>query len=199
MVGTTLMEAVTWNPDMFGNIELGDKIQSLKEDIVNQIMIDNFSYLCAYEEPMFFTQTVKHFFRSHKVEFEKLYETTLLEYNPIENYDRHEESKDVYSDTITGGYTDTNSGTDTTENEISADNESGYQNDNKSTTTLGTSVTRNNNSRMGHDDKYTSHIHGNIGVTTSQQMIEAERRVVEFNILQYISEKFGHELMIRVS
>lgn len=54
-----------------------------------------------------------------KYQYSKLYATTLLEYNPIENYSMTETGTDTNStngtktDTL-GGYTDTTSGTDTT-------------------------------------------------------------------------------------
>ena len=54
-----------------------------------------------------------------KYKYSKLYETTLLEYNPIENYSMTEEGTDTTSASGTktddlGGYSDTTSGTDTT-------------------------------------------------------------------------------------
>lgn len=179
---------------MFQNIVLPDNLIPLSENIVNQIMMDNYSFLCMYEEPRFFKQFVDHFFKSHEIEFKKMYDTVLLEYNPIENYDRVEDgtSENWGKD----DYTNTNSGKDVTTNTISAMNSSEFQNDTKSQLELGTSMTHGD--KYDNNNKYHSRTHGNIGVTTSQQMIEQERRVAEFNILQYISDKFGHELMIRV-
>ena len=54
-----------------------------------------------------------------KYKYSKLYETTLLNYNPIENYSMTEEGTDTTSASGTktddlGGYSDTTSGTDTT-------------------------------------------------------------------------------------
>ena len=54
-----------------------------------------------------------------KYKYSKLYDTTLLEYNPIENYSMTEEGTDTTSESGTktddlGAYSDTTSGTDTT-------------------------------------------------------------------------------------
>lgn len=40
--------------------------------------------------------------------------------------------------------------------------------------------------------------HGNIGVTTTQQMIEEERRVVQFSVEQYIADAFADKFIITV-
>lgn len=55
----------------------------------------------------------------HKYNYTRLYNTTLLEYNPIENYSMTEEGTDTTSSSGTktddlGAYSDTTSGTDTT-------------------------------------------------------------------------------------
>ena len=47
-----------------------------------------------------------------------------------------------------------------------------------------------NSSGASADNKRISRIWGNVGVTTSQQMIEEERRVSQFNISDYIIESF---------
>ena len=38
--------------------------------------------------------------------------------------------------------------------------------------------------------------HGNIGVTTSQQMLESERNVANFNIYDYITNQFKQEFCL---
>lgn len=45
-------------------------------------------------------------------------------------------------------------------------------------------------------ETFTSRVHGNIGVTTSQQMIEAEREVVQFHVYDFIASEFENKFMI---
>lgn len=186
----TLLEQVTWNPDLFKDIVLPEKIIPHMETVINQIMADNANLKCAYPHPQMFKQMVDHFFKSRLTEFTRMYETVIADYDPIENYNRYEDS----NDTSGGGFTDTNGGSNTTVNEVSAMNSGGFQNDDKSTTTLGTTYTRKNDGRYTHH----SRIHGNIGVTTTQQMLESERKLLEFNYFKYVSSKFAEDLMIRV-
>ena len=41
-------------------------------------------------------------------------------------------------------------------------------------------------------------MYGNIGVTTTQQMIEAEREVVQFSVIEFIADDFKNEFCISV-
>lgn len=212
MLGTRLLEMVTWNPDLFKGIVLPPKMvqANLTQTVIDTIMKEHYNHVCLYEEPAFFKQCIDLFFQQHLIEFTKLYDTVIVEYNPIENYDRYEDSHrvvkgdDNYNDANTGGYTDTNGGSDITTNQVSAMNDTGFQNDSKSTTTLGSSMTRDNHINLAHDESYSNddtyhaRTHGNIGVTTTQQMLEQERRIAEFNIFFHISNKFFEELMVQV-
>ena len=76
-----------------------------------------------------------------KYKYSKLYDTTLLEYNPIENYSMTEEGTDTTSESGTktddlGAYSDATSGTDTTTITDSKTEKIGaYENASTSTTT----------------------------------------------------------------
>lgn len=59
----------------------------------------------------------------------------------------------------------------------------------------GSNTTEGNEIHMG---LHSGRLHGNIGVTTSQQMLEAELDVSKFNIYNEISDLFVSELLIYV-
>lgn len=46
--------------------------------------------------------------------------------------------------------------------------------------------------------KHTAYMYGNIGVTTTQQMIEAEREVVQFSVIEFIADDFKNEFCLSV-
>ena len=72
-------------------------------------------------------------------------------------------------------------GTSTAENTISADNASEYQPDSKTVVTPDL------------------HTYGNIGVTTSQQMLEAELNIVtRLDLINYIADDFRNEFCLDV-
>ena len=55
-----------------------------------------------------------------------------------------------------------------------------------------------NSSGASADNKRVSRIWGNVGVTTSQQMVEEERRVSQFNISDYIIDSFKKRFCLLV-
>lgn len=78
------------------------------------------------------------------------------------------------------------------------------------TTTRGTTDTTNYNSsesttygstvtgRHTGTEKYTAHMHGNIGVTTTQEMITQEIELRKFDIYTDIASRFEHEFLVQV-
>lgn len=89
------------------------------------------------------------------------------DYNPLDNYNRHEEYTDTES-------TDSEYSSDgTSENQVSAYNVNTYQPDTKEI--------NNASGETGTDRelKHNAHLWGNIGVTTSQQMLNEELKIRE--------------------
>jgi hypothetical protein len=68
------------------------------------------------------------------------------------------------------------------------------------TGTEGTSHTGTIKDNGGEDafNDHTAHIHGNIGVTTSQQMLEAELDISKWNIYEHITDLFLTEFVIPI-
>lgn len=155
---------------------------------------------------------------ANDISYSEMYEALIAEYNPIENYDRYEDTdstkgsqsntSDYGSFSVTkdfGAQTETDSigaGTNTIENTVAPFNSSEFVNDNKTVETDGsrtnskafadytdtdTTSERIDTFTEGQRLDYTSsHIHGNIGVTTNQQMIEAELELRKKHIIDII-------------
>lgn len=162
--------------------------------------------------------------------WERLYKTTLLEYNPIENYDRMEEwteaedtKKNTEADATGTSKTDTD-GTSTREsntdgvindqkyvsayNEVEftpteRDNNTQNEKNNSEQKDVGTvsvkTTAENTTDETGNRNLLRKgRAHGNIGVTTSQQMIEAEREVALYNIIDVIITSFKNRFCLQV-
>lgn len=162
--------------------------------------------------------------------WERLYKTTLLEYNPIENYDRMEEwteaedtKKNTEADATGTSKTDTD-GTSTRESNtdgvindqkyVSAYNEVEFtptERDNNTqneknnseqkdvgTVSVKTSAENTTDETGNRNLLRKGRAHGNIGVTTSQQMIEAERDVALYNIIDVIINSFKNRFCLQV-
>ena len=124
-------------------------------------------------------------------------------YNPLENYDSNEESTNTIGlkeeNFKKGANTDTTEvgqGTITTKNDVTSYENNTFADAGKVTTDESARTTT---SKMGersdirtekeHVDKFTKRIHGNVGVTTSQQMIESELELRKRNVVtEYLTE-----------
>ena len=144
-------------------------------DIVKQnLLLETESMEILYPAAPFLKAAITVWAAERKEVWDKLYDTTQLDYNPIENYDRQEESSSSNAGTSSGSTTVTNSNT--------------AYNSNTFTDTAQSNTSGNNQSNSA--GSFRSRIHGNIGVTTSQQMVEAQRQVVQFCMTQYIIDDF---------
>lgn len=124
-------------------------------------------------------------------------------YNPIENYDRNEESTTTTGakeeNFKKGANTDTTEigqGTITTKSDVTSYESNTFADADKVTTDESPRTTTNilgerldTRTEKEHVDKFVNHVHGNVGVTTSQQMIESELELRKRNIIfEYLTE-----------
>lgn len=119
----------------------------------------------------------------------KAYNAIVAEYNPIENYDMVEEEDSTITDDadtrVTGSATDNTTSVESTHNVYGYNSSSASPSESDSTST-GTKTdldTKYDNER-GIDRTLTRH--GNIGVTTSQQMIESELKLRAFKFFERV-------------
>lgn len=145
--------------------------------------------------------------KSHKYEYDKLVDTLSLEYNPIENYSMTEKG----TDTRTPNITQTNKGKNTntvgldtsiTTGKTTFDKSDSFINDSKTTNTgtntdtqdIDTTVTTTGNEKTVHEFTRS----GNIGVTTSQQMIQSERELAMFSVVDMFVKAIADIILIGV-
>ena len=123
---------------------------------------------------------VQTFLNSNAYKIEGLYQSTIQEYSMIENYDMEE------TQTNTGNVT-TNSST--TAGTTMTNNVSTYDND--TLRTSGNTVNSGTDTATATVADTTGHTlrrHGNIGVTTSQQMILSERELINVEFCKIVSD-----------
>lgn len=178
-----------------------------KTKLVNQIILETAELEVIYPAPGFLKTAIGLWSATRNISWDRFYKASLLEYNPIENYDRQE------TETITG--TQAHSGTDTTTNTGTASGSGSDTNkiagfdsvtlvDHDSNTSTA-STTTSETTELSHGEQIadshsrTSRIHGNIGVTTSQQMLEQEIAVTDkLNIYDIITNDFKNRFCILV-
>ena len=189
----TLYGMYQYDPTLFDGVTLPDGMD--KTLMVNQIIRQSGDLFPYYQVPPQVKTAITEWFTRRKSNFAKLWEGFTAEYNPIENYDRHEDSTETPNIT----HTLYNSGKDSSSNEADVQGFNGTEYvPNSRTKSSGTSSTNGTDKETG-TRQYTSRVHGNIGVTTSAQMLEGElalRRGLDIYVL--IAEEFETENLIQV-
>ncbi|MBQ0167471.1 MAG: hypothetical protein KBT02_10240 [Treponema sp.] len=191
-------------PNLFDKLVIPQALD--RETLVDNLLAELAEFEVLYPSAPFMRLMIGTWSKKQLPIWEKLYKTTILEYDPISNYDRKEEwtddaNKSGDSSSSFRGST-TASGTSTEENKVSAFNEAGYtphdssqrgetQNQDNQSDTNAYSTEQSTNRRTGR-------AYGNIGVTTTQQMIEQERESVLYNIYDTIIADFKRRFCLAV-
>ena len=213
MARITLWGFYQYDKTLFDNIVLPEGID--KDNLVSDIMRNSGDLYPYHQVPEYLKSNINYWFARRLFDFERMYEALRVEYSPIENYDRKENTTRSYensgtdkeSTTLGSTTTSTNVGSNDNENKVSAYNESDYSNREKDTQSYNSTLT---NTGSGTDTKQTEYglkrkevedirVHGNIGVTTSQQMIESEMELrAKYDIYKIISREFEREFLVQV-
>lgn len=193
-----------YNKDLFELLTLPAGID--KETLVDNILIKSSEFEVLYSDPELLHDIIGVFSKKWERTFSKWYEALNIEYNPLENYDRNE---DWNENGTTSNNTSNNaesymndSGSSTSTNKVSAYNSNSFQNDsenmgvNSSNTNSNTAFTGNENGSNSNIRK--GHVHGNIGVTTSQQMLQSELDIALWNLYEHITDLLLKEVCILV-
>ena len=189
----TLYGMYKYDPTLFDGVTLPEGMD--KTLMVNQIIRQSGDLFPYYQVPPQVKTAITEWFARRKDNFAKLWQGFTAEYNPIENYDRQEDSTETPNIT----HTLSNSGQDASTNEADVQGYNGTDYvPNSRTKSSGTSSTNGTDTESG-TRTYTSRIHGNIGVTTSAQMLTGEltlRRSLDIYAL--IAEEFENDNLIQV-
>ena len=214
--------------------------------LINNLIIQAGAFELVYTSFPILRQYVGDWSKRRLPVWQKLYNTTVLDYNPIENYNRHEiwhdtgkgtnersdtstvtntqqgsahqEQSDNGNGTSTSTSTSTNddlrkkwgfnletpanaeeniitaNGNNKTDNSFNSGSNVNQSSSNTVNTTHGGKINDKNTNDSWHD----GHLYGNIGVTTTQQMIEQERKIAEFDVMKYIILDFIQEFCVMV-
>lgn len=196
------------NDDLFKYLDLPAGID--KESVKDNIMLRGGEFEVLYSNPYFMQDSIKVWANKWYRTFQKWKEALDVKYAPLDNYDRYEDFTDTHTGTgsINTSTTLDNTVSDdsdsTVENKVSAFDSSAYQPKDQTTTdynnrsTLDSDGTSNTSTSDNKTIEHHAHLHGNIGVTTSQQMLQAELEVQRFNLIEQITDIFLREYVIPI-
>lgn len=157
-------------------------------NVITQYCILHYGYCqLFFKTPEATTQAIRTVLIGDAYSNQTIYETTKLTYDPIKNYDMIESEA-----TQTGADSSITLGEHTTTVSVSPFNTPAQMVDTQQSTTPRVLNSSNDESST----KRTLERSGNIGVTTSQQMIMAEREVANLNIASDIARKICTQIAI---
>lgn len=189
--------------------KLNDKIDLITDppELNKELLIDNILMECAemslvYPDPEAIKYMVKAWSKINFKTWLDLYATMLYKYNPIWNKDGS------YTETRTLSRTDNGTASTSGSSAVDGDlkhNVTGYDTNSYAPNTqelTDNSATFSNagetSDSRAETESFTHTEAGNIGVTTTQQMIREQREIVEFNIYEQITQSFKRRFCIMV-
>lgn len=196
----TLIGLNNYDPTLFDNLVIPEGID--RETLIDNILLKSDEFEVIYADFDFNKSLIGLLSKKWYRTIEKWYAALQLEYNPIENYDRYEEytDKGISSGNVSAHDTTQASGNGTTQTDVSAFDSSGYQPKDKVSSNSGSTSKADSSSESTNNtvNEHTGHLHGNIGVTTSQQMLQSELDIALFNLYDRIAMLFVAELVIPI-
>lgn len=216
------------NPSLFLELELPDGLS--KDTVIDNLLMETAELEVLYPNPYFMQAAIGTWSLKELPVWKKLYETTVLKYDPIHNYDRKEtwtENENTNKEEISQrrGSTSTETDGKSTQNRngsekvdtshyVSAYNETDFtptakdaenqnassstnQQDSASVDTSESSSGSASNSEKRNAER-NGEISGNTGFYTKQKMIEQEREVAMFNMIDHIISSFKNRFCLLI-
>ena len=186
--------------DLFEKLTLPEGID--KDTLTSNILLKGGEFEVQSGSPVFIHDAIEIWTKVYEATFTRWLEALAIEYAPLENYDRMEH----WTDELDGSGSSESTGTldtdydDEVERTKSAYDSSSYQPYDKVTThaTTDTDTTDSTSTTIDNDSEHNGRIHGNIGVTTSQQMLTQELDMGYWNLYERITQLFLQEFVIPV-
>lgn len=194
-----LLSLYNYDESLFDNLVLPEGID--KDTLVNNLLLDTVSQEVLYADPDIMKQAIGMWSKKELPVWQRLKDTLDIRgtYNPIYNYDRNEEiTNDHTKNTTESENHNLNKGTDTTKVSQGSFNSNDLTQVNQQDNILGSGNDENGRDTFTGDHTFNAHLYGNIGVTTTQEMIREELSIDEINILDYIIDSFKNRFILSV-
>lgn len=200
------------NDDLFSKLSVPTGID--RDLLINNILMKGGEFEILYSDPYFMQDMIGVWSDKWQHTMERWINALLIDYSPLENYDRMEDWVDngtnsegiTHTENAIGNDYSNSSGDGTNTNTVSAYDAGTYQpHDQAISNTSGTNLSSSLTSTDGTSDitrtnaaLHSGRTHGNIGVTTSQQMLQSELDLYKWNLYDEITNLFLNELTIYV-
>ena len=184
MATLSIMGMYNFDNTLFDGLQVPSGID--KQDIIDEILTRCAELEVLYPAPSIMKRAIEIWSKSNQIKWQKLYDTMTVEYNPIWNVDAN--------------ITETGSGTREIDRNNAGSNIHSVKGFNETNWAESDKNEIDNTENIGEtaNDTRTTRRTGNIGVTTTQQMLEAERQIADFNLIDIIVNSFKYRFCILV-
>lgn len=179
-----------------------------KNDFIDFLCLQTMGMCVAIPDADFLKSAIGTWSKAHLYEWQLAFETLFYKFNPLWNKDgKVTETEDVEhsketsddlansvtsSDTTTGYTHGYNGGTTHTDDGLAWD----HANKQKGSGSSSSTGSRDGTESGTESRERTLYERGNIGVTTSQSMIQEQRELVKFNIEELIVDSFKNQFLL---
>ena len=173
MVATlSLLGLYSFRGDILDDFKLPEGID--RDDFVEMLLFDTAELELLTPDPDIMKQLLGRWSNVRVNAWSKMLDTETVEYNPIHNYDRQED------------WVDDGTGSSSTDLSVAGFNDADMAD--RERTGTGTTT----------QSRHTARISGNIGVTTTQQMLESERESRKYSTVYEIIGEFKERFCLLV-
>lgn len=168
--------------DLFSGLNLPDGLN--KDVVVNNILLQGGTFEPLYTDPHMLKHFIGVWSNASQDKWNRMHNAWVQasEFNPLENYDRTETTKDT---------------TTVASNIVNEQKVSAYDSIDYSESGLNTTSQNPDDNKTVYD--HDMHIHGNIGVTSLAQLLEGyDKAVIDWDLVAYITHNFIQNFCIMV-
>ena len=205
---------------MFQGLQVPEGLN--REAVINEILLQCAELEVIYPKIDIMKLAITTWSIANQYTWEKLYDTMVVEYNPIWNVDANviesrsgSESRDITRAGTGSNNRTVNLADNETVNITDTESVKGFNSDTWAESHKNIKAGTDNTAHTGTDniaisdsesvdddvtrtETFTQRRTGNIGVTTTQQMLEQERAIAEFNMINYIAQSFKQRFCLLI-
>lgn len=193
----TILGLYQWDPTIFDDMQLPDAID--RNTLIGNIVLECAGLEITLPNAEIFKNMLTTWSNSRIDAWSKMVTALQSQYNALHNYDRTETHTDKWSNDSTKNMVQSSGGSDTTTNKTAAYNGDALATAGENKTAYGGTANTTNTDKDSGTRDYTIKAYGNIGVTTSQQMLESEMKLRgQYDIYSIIVSEFRDKFCILI-
>lgn len=193
----SLMGLYNYDKTIFDLFEVPASVD--RDILVQNLMLDTADMEILYPNPNVMKQAIGFWSESRIEAWNHMEDALHMNYNPIHNYDRNEEYTDTVVEKGTSNGTSTTKSSGEATHSVSAFNTAaGLTDAEKNSAKDSGEATSQGATSNDKNIEHKAHLYGNIGVTTTQEMIESELKLRETDMYKIVEREFISKFILLV-